>query len=485
MTDNNENSRKKQTSHLSSDGPPSPPTQEASVRTWSLGSLTYTKVGLATLFSWLLFGDVAFMLRERSAAPVAQLMLKHFQASDLLTGLFLVTIPQAIIFILGPVISYWSDRHRGRWGRRIPFLLIPTPFVSLAMVALGFSPVMGASINQWMGISAENANSTVLGLMTFFWTIFEIGVVITNSVFNGLVNDVVPREWLGRFYGMFRAVGLAVGVFFNQLIIGKVEQHFTLFFVCIGVLYGIGFTVMCLRVKEGQYSPPSQHAAGKRLVMSAVGDYYRDCLSQKYYLWVFCFIGLSTAAFLPVNTFAIYAAKSYGMDMGTYGRYLVATFACSFLLSLPIGWLVDKYHAIRVGQVSLALYASLMLVGFFMTVDQSSFGIALLVHGIVSGVYWTGTAAIGQMLFPKQKFAQYAAAAGLFQAAFSMIIAPLLGLALDQMGNAYKYTFLVGGSMAGVSLLLGWKVHRQWLENGGYEAYIAPAPIQMAPEINP
>jgi MFS family permease len=478
MIDNEVSSKDARKSQAGNDGMLLPQIQQVSATTWSLGSLTYTKVGLATLFGWLLFGDVAFMLRERSAAPVAQLMLKHFQASDLLTGLFLVTIPQVIIFLLGPVISYWSDRHRGRWGRRIPFLLIPTPFVSLAMVGLGFSPMLGAAINQWMGIGSENANFTILGLMTLFWTIFEIGVVITNAVFNGLVNDVVPREWLGRFYGMFRAVGLAVGIFFNQLIIGKVEQHFTLFFVCVGALYGIGFTVMCFRVKEGQYPPPSAHAAGTRLITGAIGDYYRDCLSQKYYLWVFCFIGLSTAAFLPVNTFAIYAAKSYGMNMETYGRYLVATFACSFMLSLPIGWLVDKFHAIRVGQVSLALYGCLMLVGFFLTVDQASFGIALLAHGIVSGIYWTGTAAVGQMLFPKQKYAQYAAAAGLFQAAFSMVLAPLMGLALDRMGNAYQYTFLAGGTMAAISLILGWKVHRQWQENGGHNAYIAPVPVQ-------
>ena len=199
MIDKDASSNGARKSHAGNDGMLSPQIRQVSATTWSLGSLTYTKVGLATLFAWLLFGDVAFMLRERSAAPVAQLMLKHFQASDLLTGLFLVTIPQVIIFLLGPVISYWSDRHRGRWGRRIPFLLIPTPFVSLAMVGLGFSPVLGAAINQWMGIGSENANFTILGLMTLFWTIFEIGVVITNAVFNGLVNDVVPREWLGRF----------------------------------------------------------------------------------------------------------------------------------------------------------------------------------------------------------------------------------------------------------------------------------------------
>ncbi len=447
---------------------------QRSARRWSVGSLTYTSVGLITLSAWLLFGDLAYMLRERSAAPVAQLMLKQYNASDLVTGLFLVTIPQAMIFLVGPVISYWSDRHRGRWGRRIPFLLLPTPFVSLAMIGLGFSPLIGAELHHWLGASEETKSTSILLMMTLFWTIFEIGVVISNSVFNGLVNDVVPREWLGRFYGMFRAVGLAVGMIFNYQIIGKVEQNYTAFFVGVGLLYGLGFSLMCFRVKEGQYPPPLPREPGTYALQGALRDYYRDCLSQRYYIWVFCFIGLSTATFLPVNTFAIYAAKSYGMSMETYGKYLVATFACSFALSIPIGWLVDRFHAIRVGQVSLMLYGSLSLICYFLMNDQQSFGFALLAHGIVSGIYWTGTAAIGQLLYPQLKFAQFAAAAGLFQALFSMLLAPILGMALDQLGNNYRYTFLAGSLMAFASVAVGWKVHRHWQENGGQSAYVAP-----------
>ena len=443
-------------------------------RAWSVGTLTYTSVSLAALFAWLLFGDLAYMLRERSAAPVAQLMLKQYQASDLWTGLFLVTIPQAIIFLIGPAISYWSDRHRGRWGRRIPFLLLPTPFISLAMIGLGFSPILGAAFHQWLGASEETKNTSILVMMTLFWTIFEIGVVVSNSVFNGLVNDVVPREWLGRFYGMFRAVGLAVGIIFNYQIIGRVEQNFTFAFVGIGLLYGIGFSVMCLRVKEGQYPALPERAPGTGALQSALKDYYIDCLSKKYYLWIFCFIGLSTVTFLPVNTFAIYAAKSYAMSMDTYGIYIAATFACSFILSIPIGWMVDRFHAIRVGQVSLALYGVSTLLSYFLIGDQVTYGIALLGHGIISGIYWTGTAAIGQLLYPNMKFAQFAAAAGLFQALFSMLLAPLLGMALDRLGNDYRYTFLAGSLLAFASLVVGRTVFRQWKEHGGQSDYVAP-----------
>jgi len=83
----------------------------ADQKTWSVGTLTYTTAGLALLFTWLLFGDFAYMLRERSAVPVTQLMLKKHQASDFFTGIFLLTIPQAIIFswvrslVIGAIVT--------------------------------------------------------------------------------------------------------------------------------------------------------------------------------------------------------------------------------------------------------------------------------------------------------------------------------------------------------------------------------------------
>ncbi len=76
----------------------------ADQKTWSVGTLTYTTAGLALLFTWLLFGDFAYMLRERSAVPVTQLMLKKHQASDFFTGIFSPNHPPSNYFLC------WSDR---------------------------------------------------------------------------------------------------------------------------------------------------------------------------------------------------------------------------------------------------------------------------------------------------------------------------------------------------------------------------------------
>ena len=442
-------------------------------KTWSAGTLTYSLAGLVALFAWLLLGDFSYWLRERSAAPVTQLMLKKYQASDFLTGVFLLTIPWAVILIVGPAVSYWSDRYRGRWGRRVPFLLVPTPVVTLAMIGLAYSPRLGTWLHAAFGGAPATVNHSIVLVMGLCWTVFEIGVVICNSVFNGLINDVVPRDLLGRFYGLFRAVSLAVGVLFNYKIIGHAEEHYTFILASIGLAYGAGMTIMCLRVREGGYPPPPPPSRGHP-VLGALGDYYRDCFVKPYYLLAFLFLGLANLAFVPVNLFSIYAAKSFQMSMETYGRYLVVTYLCSFTLAYPLGWLADRFHPLRVGIAAQALYAVVMFTGFLGMHDASSFGWVFLAHGVLAGTFMTGAAALPQLLFPSAKFAQFAAAAGLVAALFNITLGPALGALLDGLGNHYRYTFALGSLVALLAVALGIWLHRRWTALGGAKNYVAP-----------
>jgi len=48
----------------------------------------------------------------------------------------LTTIPYAMNMVMTPIVSFSSDRYRSRWGRRIPFLIWPTPFIVLFLLLL-------------------------------------------------------------------------------------------------------------------------------------------------------------------------------------------------------------------------------------------------------------------------------------------------------------------------------------------------------------
>jgi MFS family permease len=220
---------------------------------WRAGTLTYTTGGLAVLFCWLLWGDFAWWMKERSVGPVVQLLLRKFGASDFVASLFLVFLPQGLGMLLGPIISYKSDRHRGRWGRRIPFLMIPTPIASLAMVGLAFAPKLGAWLHVMLAGRSPGLDQSILIMFGAFWILFEVATITANAVFGALVNDVVPRPTLGRFYGLFRAMNLLAGIVFTFWLFGKANDYYMPIFLSIAVLYGVGFTLMCLKVKEGAY----------------------------------------------------------------------------------------------------------------------------------------------------------------------------------------------------------------------------------------
>jgi hypothetical protein len=199
---------------------------------------------------------------------------------------------------------------------------------------------------------------------------------------------------------------------------------------------------------------------GSFRLAAAVKSYFQECFTKSSYLWVFAFIALGNLAFVPVNTYMISAAKDYGMNMETYGKYFVVMFICSFVLAYPLGWLADRFHPLRVGAAA-AGYAVATFLGFLLIHNAQTFGVALLAHGILSGCYYTGTVAVGQMVFPKLKFAQFAAAVGMVNSLMQIVMGPLLGSYLDLLGNQYRYAFLTGSLISSATLGAGFVLLRR------------------------
>lgn len=458
---------------------PSPPEVKAGKdgKLWTVGTLTYSTGGLIILFAWLLWGDFAWSMRDRSIPAIMQLLFKKYGASDMLTGLLIGSLPAVFIMTLCPIISYQSDRLRSRWGRRIPFLMAPVPFVVLAIVGLAFSPQIGSFVHDSFGIQAVGRNATILAFMAIFWTLFEFGCITAYSVFGALVKDVVPEAVLGRFFGMFRVIGLTAAIIFNFWLLGKAEVYYTWIFLAVAVLYGFGFTLMCFKVKEGQYAPPPPVSPSRT---SSIGfllslkDYARECFGNRYFLLYFFACSLSALSLQPVNLFSLYYAKSVSMDIGDYGKCLALTYIISLVCAYPLGSLADRFHPLRMVMVVLGIYSAALLLGGFFIHDEWSFGIGLVAHGVISGTYATAAASLGQRLLPRVKFAQLASAGGIINCLFTIVLAPLLGWFLDTTHHDYRFTFFVGSAIALAGLFMNVRLHRQFLFHGGPKNYIPP-----------
>jgi MFS family permease len=444
---------------------------------WRAGSLTYTTGGLAGLFFWLLWGDFSFFLKERSVTPAMQLLLHRLDASNLLVGTLLVSVPAAIGFVVVPIVGYRSDRHHGGRGRRIPFLIPPIPVTLVAMAGLAFSPQIGRSVHRLLGGWSPGENASELIALAGSWALFEVCTGISNSVFLSLITDVVPGAVIGRFFALFRMVSLGAGMIFFYDLFGRVERHTTGVFLGIGAVYCVGFTAMCLRVREGSYPPPPP--AGPRgppvgRFLAGARTYCRDCFSAPYYRWVFLSYGLAGMASVALNSFYVLYAKSLGMGMATLGKYGAAQLLVSLLQAYPVGWLSDRFHPLRLTIVSLVLLAVATAVAFLTVHDGPTFGIALVACGSLTGFWLTSSSSLPAVLFPRQKFAVLNSARLTAGSVGTLVAGPACGWMLDLLHRDYRYLFVWWWVFIVLSLGATVAVYRRFVRLGGPGNYVPP-----------
>jgi len=450
------------------------PTINASGRKiWKVGTLTYTLAGLVGLFALLLWGDFASAMKDRSVGQIFQQLLTEFGASNLMMSIIISSLGAVIALFLSPIIAYKSDRLRGRWGRRIPYILLSTPFVSLSLAGVGFSPILGTKIHEFLGPNAPSLNVCILGTLTFFWVIYDFSSVIGGTVFGGLLNDVVPRAVLGRFFGFWRAISLLCGIAFNSYWIFA-SEHYVETYLAIATLFGGGFILMCLFVKEGEYPPPPPAPPHGALgFFYAAKGYFRECFTIPYY-WLFFATGIFAGwAANPINMFSLPFANAVHLK-DSFGSYLVVTYWCSLFLAYPLGALVDRIHPLPLSLGTMVLYTLSMFGCGFFAGDPKYFGSAIVIHGVLSGTYFTINASLGMRLLPRASFAQFGAAGGILGSITGIFIPPLIGYLLDLSHSHYSYTFFMSAGFGAIGSILYVFLYIQFLKHGGYKNYVAP-----------
>ena len=443
---------------------------------WNVGTLTYTTAGLVVLFGWLLWGDFAWAMKERAVNLVATLMARSFGISDFGHGLLIVGFTNLTNIFLQPIISYRSDRYRSRMGRRIPYLLKTTPFVVVGLIGLSMTPSLGGWLQNVIGPDRISYNMSALIVFGVFWAVLDFGTTLTNAIFLALANDVIPSAMIGRFMGLFRAVSLLCAVAFNYFLMGYAESHSKVIFMSLGILYGVGLFLMCLKVKEGEYPPPELPTEETKGVVGAVKNYFFECFSLPYYRWVLVAFVLCGLSVVPLNTYVIFYAQSLGMEMSSFGKVSALVYAIAFITSYTMGSLADRFHPIRMGIISVAALSIIMLIGGFFANSIKAFSVVFVVENIAIMAFNTLMASYGPRLYPRALFAQFNSAYLMLFGLGVTLIAPLTGKYLDLTGNHYNHVFIIGAGigLAGVISLV--VVLRYYKQLGGDESYEAPMP---------
>ncbi len=455
---------------------------------YRIGTLQYTKIGVVSLFLWLLLGSFCFTLMECVVPYILPLKLKSLNASNMFMGLVLTTIPAIFNASVCPAVSFYSDRYRSRLGRRIPFILLSTPFITLFLVLIGYSQEISKFLLEhvFSGVTFWSITGGTLFLLAVFVVGFQFFNMFVSSVYYYLFNDVVPEQFLSRFMSLFRIVGTGAGAFFNFVIFKYAETYIKEIFLWAAVLYFIAFMLMCFKIKEGDYPPPPANIGNKTGLLAGISTFCVECFSSRYYWYIF----LASASFGLAGSipFGIFYYKSLGFTLEQVGKISGLSSLAIVILLYPAGMLCDRYHPVRAmlaAAVFMAAATSLNFIFLFCefstTINYVLIIAITLVNAPALALCYAAELPMFMKLLPKAKYGQFGSAGALIRSLGVILGGLLSGVVMDWLTSIYK------GSMFCYRYVPVWVflcfvpwiiflllVYRGWKNHGGDENYVPP-----------
>ena len=433
---------------------------------FTVGTLSYNKKGLWLVFFWLMWNDFSIMLLEQLTG-LTSILMRDRGASYTLMAAF-GTIGGLLGMWINPFFSTWSDRLRTRFGRRRPFLLIATPLFAASLIVIPFMPDFYHYLMRFETMAAILNRLPVNGEVLF------IGAAsIASGLFNAVVLaifsyyywDVVPEIVLGRFNSISRIVTVAAGMVWSFVIVGYAEHHAKAVYIGVSIFCLSVYLLSVWRVKEGNYPPPEPRKT--KNIIEPLFDYFKDCFSKPYYLWIF----VGTLLFQLGNQGNIfqffYLRNDLGLDLAATGWItgvgLTATTIFGVVLGYPAGSMIDRLKPIRVIPATFFIWSLLCLASFFYIRDKTSAASMACMININLFIFSVALGAVTVELFPREKIGQFCSAQAFFYQTIIMVLNPCVispffdWLKFNRAGYIWAAFFYFMAGLVTVKVYFNWK----------------------------
>jgi MFS family permease len=448
---------------------------ESAPAQWTVGTLSYNRKQLGGLILWLLWGDFTLTLMLSVMPQLLPLSLKEIGASNTLIAFVIGSLPTAMNLVLVPTFSTASDRYRGRWGRSIPFLVWPTPFIAFFLILIGFSPDLGSwlygtTAGRALGLDAK---ALILILVCVFVVLYQFFNLSVTSVYYYLFADVVPAPVMGRFLGLFRIVGQAALFLWGRYIFGMAADHMRAIYVGIGLLYMVSFLLMCWGVKEGEYPPPPPRREGHHGLTGWLKTYFNECFHTRYYLWIYLIVTVCWFANAANTLWIFFCRDTLGLTLDAIGKINAWGTLATIPLALVFGWLVDKINGLRLSFLGVLIMGLGAAAGFFWVQGPRSLLIYYLVYQVGFLAYITAMMPMYITLFPKERFGQFCSANSMISSLGIVLGNAACGWFVDRIGD-YRYLLAWQAVFFLATIIPLVMAYRGWRKYGGPDNYRPP-----------
>ncbi|HWC33644.1 MAG TPA: MFS transporter [Mycobacteriales bacterium] len=341
---------------------------------------------------------------------------------------------EGALALLVPLVSgSLSDRLKttGRWGARLPFVIVGAPLAGTGLILLPFAP------------NAQVAGASILA--------FYVGYYVYYPPYRAIYADLLPRRLLPRAQSsqaVIRGAGLGLALIAGGLLLSIWTP--LPFVVGIAVL-GVSTLTLKPVVRLLRTVPPRAHDP-EAPIGTVVHLFARHRSLQLFSvanaIWEYSYAGLK---FFIV----LYVTKGLG-ESRHLATAVITVVAVAYVVGAPIaGRLAERYGMVRVMEVSAALYGVALCIGLFPTsVTPMLF---LLPAGALAGaILMTLPQALAFTLAPA---ANEGAAAGLvdFSRGIGVVLGPVcVGAAVSGFAHTLRATdgYAIMWPMIGVPILL-------------------------------
>jgi maltose/moltooligosaccharide transporter len=443
------------------------------------GTLAYTRRGLFVLSFWLLWGDFAFNFFESVFGRFLPIFLKDLQASNTLIGMMTGSFAGLVNVVFLPGISRWSDNLRTSLGRRIPLLYVVTPLTVGAVVAVGFAPEIGGWAFDRLSAHLPGSvtrGALILGLVGVLVVSFHSFNMVLVNAYNWLIRDVVPLAIMSRFLAWFSIVGTMSGAIFLWFVFPHLMTHRREIFLAVGLVYLVAFFLMCWKVREGKYPPPTPPEDRPGILKTFV-VYFRECLQIPLYRYFFLVYLLVIASLSCTGNFVtLFASETLRLDMGGMGHIFAWTAAISLVFYYPLGWLCDRFSPMHVALGAIISLTGGAILAALLIRNQNGFLVYSVAFSLPTVAWYLSQRATAMKLFPVEKFGQFSGALNVFGCGALIIGNALIGVLMDWSHSNYRMAFVWTAVISACAILPMLLVIRGWKQHGGPDDYVAPLP---------
>ncbi|MFZ4775380.1 MAG: MFS transporter, partial [Terrimicrobiaceae bacterium] len=360
----------------------------------------------------------------------------------------------------------------------------------ISLVLIGFADPISAFLQANIPALKSVAPATVtIALLGLFMVIFQFFNMFVSSVFYYIFNDVVPPQFLARFLGMFRLVGTGAGAIYNYFIFQYSESHMREIFLGAAVLYFIGFGLMCLRVKEGEYPPVEGESEKASKGLGAIKTYFSECFTHKLY-WLMFTTSSILATSGVIGMFGVFYNREMGLSLDHIGKLGAISGAFSLIAVYVTAVFADRWNPLRI-LTHLRVFAVVGMISYwiwlFITLPGDYYFWLAMGAGIIGTFQYNMAAAVEfpmmMRLLPQSRFGQFCSAQAMIQCVFRLFTGVAAGLFVDAMkwfchGSdfAYRFNFVwttVFGALGAATTV--W-LYICWHKLGGDFHYHPPAP---------